>query len=140
MTGKVVVYTTRFFLVLVGRSSAMSRKDDQKRKKRELKKKESRKAEDARRLQCDPRTIVNRLKELFNEDAQRAISYALNDDLSDEDIAKRLEVPIERVTELLDLAGQLPDRIIEYFRRYPEAMSNPKVLKAIVQGVRQRGF
>jgi hypothetical protein len=127
----------------------MSRKDDQKRKKRELKKKEARKAEEARRLQrkrdarnakVNVETILERLKVLFNEDASRAISCALNDSLSDEDIARQLDVPLDRVSELLDLAAQLPDPIVEHFRRFPEVMANPAVLEAIVQGVRQGGL
>jgi hypothetical protein len=127
----------------------MSRKDDKKRKKRELKKKEARKAEDARRLQrkrdarnavVNVEAILERLKVLFNEDASRAISCALNESLSDEEIARQLDVPLERVSELLDLAAQLPDPIVEHFRRFPAVMGNPEVLKAIVEGVRQRGF
>jgi hypothetical protein len=127
----------------------MSRKDDKKRKKRELKKKEARKAEDARRLQrkrdarnavVSVETILERLKVLFNEDASRAISYALNDSLSDEEIARRLDVPLDRVSELLDLAAQLPDPIVEHFRRFPDVMANPAVLQAIIAGLKQKGF
>lgn len=126
----------------------MSRKDDRKRKKRDLKKKKARKVEEARRLQrkrdaqnakVNVEMILERLKVLFNEDASRAISYALNDSLSDEDIARQLEVPLDRVSELLDLAAQLPGPIVEHFRRFPQVMANPAVLEAIVQGVRQGG-
>jgi len=127
----------------------MSRREDQKRKKRELKKKEARKAEEARRLQrkrdakkavVNVETILERLKVLFNEDASRAIAYALNQSLTDEEIARRLNVPLGRVSELLDLAAQLPDPIVEHFRRFPEVMANPAVLEAIVQEVRQGGL
>lgn len=127
----------------------MSRKDDRKRKKREEKKKEARKAEEARRLQrkrdakkavVNVETILERLKTLFNEDSAKAISYALNDTLSEEEIAERLNVPPERVTELLDLAADLPDSIVDHFRRYPHVMSNPEVLAAIIEGLKQRGL
>ena len=127
----------------------MSRKDDKKRKKHELKKKKARKAEDARRLQrkrdarnavVDVDAILERLKVLFNEDTSRAIACALNESLSDEEIARQLNVPLERVSELLDLAAQLPAPIVEQFRRFPQVMANPAVLEAIIEGVRQRGL
>lgn len=127
----------------------MEIKDDRKRKKREERKKEARKAEEARRLQrkrdaknavVNVETILERLTTLFNEDSAKAISLALNETLSEEEIAERLNVAPERVTELLDLAAQLPPAIVEYFQRYPDVMSNPDVLKAIIEGVKQRGF
>lgn len=127
----------------------MSRKDDQKRKKRELKKKEARKVEEARRLRqkraghdatLNVETILARLKVLFNEDSSRAISFALNEALSEEEIAQRLQVSPERVSELLDLAAQLPGPIVDHFRRFPEVMAKPQVLEAVIAGLRQRGF
>ncbi|MEY4668388.1 MAG: hypothetical protein RL518_1087 [Pseudomonadota bacterium] len=127
----------------------MSRRDDQKRKKRELKKKEARKAEEARRLERKRAArnavvtvdeILERLKALFNEDSSKAIACALNEQLSEEEIAERLNVSPERVSELLDLAGRLPHEIVEYFRRFPQVMSNPEVLEAIIDGLKQRGL
>ncbi len=127
----------------------MSRKDERKRKKREARKKEQRKAEEARRLQRrraargavgDVEEILSRLRSLFNEDASRAISLALNDSLSDEEISTRLGTSLENVTELLDLAAKIPQEIVEHFRRFPDVMANPAVLDAVIAGLRQRGF
>jgi hypothetical protein len=127
----------------------MSRKDDKKRKKREVRKKEAKKAEETRRLQLkreardavdNVKGIVDKLQVLFQEDAARAISLALNESLGDEEVAERLGVPVEQVTELMDLAAQLPNRFADLFREYPEAMANPEVLKAALDEVKQRGF
>lgn len=127
----------------------MSKKDDRKRRKRELKKKEARKAEEARRLERrraardavgNVEAILSRLRELFNEDSAKAVSYALNEALSEEEIAARLGVSPDRVSELLDLASKLPNEIVEHFQRFPAVMANPAVLDAVIAGLRQRGF
>lgn len=127
----------------------MSRKDDKKRKKREVRKKEAKRAEETRRLRLkreardavdNVKEIVDKLQVLFQEDAARAISLALNESLGDEEVAERLGVPVEQVTELMDLAAQLPNRFADLFREYPEAMANPEVLKAALDEVKQRGF
>ena len=111
----------------------MSKKGHAYRKERERRKKEARKADEARRQTApkhDAQRVLKDLHSLFDSQAARAVHLVTTDGMAREEVAARLNVPVERVTKLLDLLGRLPDGIREKLVSNPEVLLNRSILDA----------
>lgn len=116
----------------------MSRKDPKKKKERELRKRNERLAaeelerEKARNRRSMP-TVLTQIEALFKTNASATITMAFEKNLSPEEIAEALKVPIGDVNYFFDIAGGLSDDLLRLVRRWPNAFENPDVFKAAVQ-------
>ncbi len=127
----------------------MSRKDPNKRRRREEeKRREKHAADEAARKQARARknipNVLEQLSVLFQDKGAKAVSMAFQERLPPEEIAARLEVPVEKVEYLFDLASNCSDDILRVVARWPGAFENPEVLKAALgafkSGSYKRGF
>lgn len=127
----------------------MSRKDPNKRRRREeQKRREKHAADEAARKELRARrkipVVLEQLSVLFQDKGARAVSMAFQEKLPPEEIAGRLEVPVEKVNYLFDLAAGCSDEILRVVARWPGAFENPEVLKAALgafkSGSYKRGF
>ena len=116
----------------------MSRKDPKKQKEREERKRKERLvAEELERQRVrtlrEMPNLLTQLEALFKSNAARAITMAFEQKLSPEEIAEALNVPLESVNYLFDLAGSMSEDLLRLIRRWPNAFENPAVLEVAVQ-------
>lgn len=113
----------------------MSRKDPNKRLRRDQEKRRQKHAADqVARERAKARknipVVLEQLNVLFQDKGARAISMAFAESWPPEEIAARLEVPIEKVNRLFDLAAGCSDEILRVIARWPLVFENPDVLRA----------
>lgn len=109
----------------------MSKKGHAYRKERERRKKEARKAAEAGKHASpkhDLGRVLKDLRALFDGDAARAVEVAMTSGLTREEIAAKLDWPVERVTKLHELLQRLPDGIRQRLVSHPEVLLNRAIL------------
>jgi hypothetical protein len=123
----------------------MSRKDPKKRKEREARKRQEKLAADKLaqervKAQRQLPSILEQLNALFKDKAAKAIVMAFEQGLSPQEISKALDVPIEQVEYLFDIAGNANEELLRLVRRWPMAFENPEVLNAAIKAVQRGGY
>jgi hypothetical protein len=123
----------------------MSRKDPKWRKDREERKRKERLVEEelqrkrivaARNLP----DVLTQITKLFEQNAGKALRMAFIDKLPEDEIAKSLGIDVEYVDRLFAMASESSPQIVRILERWPHAFENPRVLEAVIEGVKRGGY
>lgn len=84
--------------------------------------------------------VLGQLEVLFKHNAARAITMAFKENRSPEEIATALEVPVDQVNYLFDVAANTSEELLRILSRWPSAFENPEVLQVAIEAIKSGSY